>query len=74
MGTPLHNFIVGSCKYHTFYKEICKTWILDIIFWIIVPWSLKTVEIVTNTGKNTKNIHTWKFFVNPSKELLENIA
>ena len=52
MGTPPHNFIVESGKYHTFYKEICKTWILYISFWIIVPWLdwlLKTVEIVTNT-------------------------
>ena len=69
MGTPPHIFIVGAGKCHTFYKKICKTWILHITFWIIVPWSLKTVEIVTNTGKNYEKYAHKEIFVNPVERI-----
>ena len=68
MGTPPYNFIVGAGKFHTFYKKICKTWILDISFWIIVPWSLKTVEIVTNTGKNYEKYAHKENFCQPRRK------
>ena len=68
MGTPPHDFIVGAGKYHTFYKKLCKTWILDISFWIIVPWSLKTVEIVTNTGKNYEKYAHKENFCQPRRK------
>ena len=48
-GTPF-----GSDKYHTIYKETCKTWILHVSFWIIVPSSLTTVEIASD--KYWKNL------------------
>ena len=67
------NFIVGSGKYHTLYKETCKIWILDVSFWIIVPWSLKTVEIVTDWKQYKQYTHII-FLSTPSKQLLENIA
>ena len=43
---------------------------MDISFWIIVPWSLKTVEILEKIQK----IYTELFLSTLSKELLENIA
>ena len=68
MGTPPHNFIVGAGKYHIFYKKICKIWILDVSFWIIVPWSLKAVAIVTNSGRNYEKYAHKENFCQPRRK------